>query len=175
MKRLLALALVAGALGVPGAAAAAGGGDVEVVVADAAGSVELSRTDAGLVARPLASTSRKGCRTVDVARVGRDIFGFVVYRFHQRKRWCWNFPRITWKRVTTYVSDVDPNMEYRGVVEKNGYFYRWCCGSSSSGHVSLRQAKFENCVLWFPCTRTEYPWVRIRVRADGSWSAATGL
>jgi hypothetical protein len=175
MKRLLALVLVTGALALPGAAAAGGGAETEVKVTDAAGTIQLSSSDDAVAARRVGSSSRAGCRTVDVAHVGRDIFRLVVYKFHQRKRWCWNYPRITWKRVTTYVSDVDPNMEYRGVVAANGYFYTWCCGNRRSGHVSLRQAKFENCVLWFPCTRTEYPWVRIRVRGDGSWRAATGL
>ena len=168
MKRLLVLALVVGALGAPGVAAA-DAADTEVRVVEAGGRTTTSPT------LHLVASSRDGCRTVDVARVGRDIFGFVVYRFHQRKRWCWDYPRITSKSVTTYVSDVDPNMEYRRVVEANGYFYTWCCSRANSGHVSLRQAKFENCVLWFPCTRTEYPWVRIRIRGDGSWRAATGL
>lgn len=175
MKRSLALVLLVGALCAPGAAAADDGADTEVTVTDAARTTELSQADDRLVARRLAPSSHEGCRTVDVAYVGRDIFRLVVYKFHQRKRWCWDYPRITSKRVTTYVSDVDPNMEYRGVVAAHGYFYTWCCGSGRSGHVSLRQAKFENCVLWFPCTRTEYPWVRIRVRGDGSWRAATGL
>lgn len=148
-ERLLALVLVAGALGVPSSAAAGDGADTEVIVVDAAGTLQLSKKDA-LVGRRLAPNTRKGCRTVDVAHVGRDIFRLVVYKFHQRKRWCWEYPRITSKRVTTYVSHVDPNMEYRGLVAANGYFYTWCCGRSRSGHVSLRQAKFENCVLWFP-------------------------
>ena len=173
MKCLLALVLVVGALAAPGVAAA-DASDTEVRVSDAGGRTTVFRTN-DPAARSRATSSSEGCRTVDVAHVGRDIFGFVVYRFHQRKRWCWDYPRITSKSVTTYVSDVDPNMEYRGVVEANGYFYTWCCSDAYSGHVSLRQAKFENCVLWFPCTRTEYPWVRIRVRGDGSWAAATGL
>ena len=159
MKRVFLLVAVATALACPAIAQA--DADVEVTVA--------SDADEAV------ATSAEGCRTVDIARVGHDIFGFVVYKFHQRKRWCWDYPRITWKSVSAYVSDVDPNMEYRGVVSASGYFYTWCCSNDESGHVSFRQAKFENCILWFPCTRTEYPWVRIRVRADGSWAYATGL
>ena len=120
-------------------------------------------------------SSASGCRTVDLAHVGRDIFGFVVYKFHQVKNWCWSYPRITSKSVSTYVSDVDPNMEYRGIVGSAGYFYRWCCGNDYSGHYSFRQGKFENCVLWFPCTRTEYPWVKIWARGDGSFGWDHGL
>ena len=177
MKHLLTV-LVAGTLaGGTLAAPIADAGTAasrKVTVADANGAPAITRAD-DRVRRGEASRSAQGCRTVDVARVGRDIFGFVVYRFHQRKRWCWDYPRITGKWISSYVSDVDPNMEYRGVVAAGGYFYEWCCSRPRSGHVSLRQARFENCVLWFPCTRTEYPWVKIRVRGDGSWVAATGL
>src|ERR687895_613495 len=98
MKRCLALAVSAGALVLPSASWAEGGGSGQV-------SVRAARV----------ATSAAGCRTVDVARVGRDIFGFVVYKFHQVKRWCWRYPRITSVSVSTYVSDVDPNMEYRGI------------------------------------------------------------
>lgn len=141
MRRLLLLALLAGALAVPGEA----------------------------------SASASGCRTVDIARTGKDIFGFVVYRFHQVKSWCWSYPRITSKSIYTYVSDVDPNMDYAGIVAAQGNYFTWCCGNASSGHYSLRQGKFKNCILWFPCSRTEYPWVRIWAHGDGSYRWATGL
>jgi hypothetical protein len=160
VRRVIAIALLAGALILPsGAWAAEDVGALEEVAVE-------STADA---------TSSRGCRTVDVARVGRDIFGFVVYKFHQVKRWCWESPRITWRQVYTYVSDVDPNMKYRGIVSSVGYFYRWCCSSSSSGHYSRRQGRFDNCVWWLPCTRTEYPWVKIYAHADGSYWRSTGL
>src|SRR5919108_4035984 len=156
MRRVFALALVVGALVLPAQAEAAG-------------------TDADLSEGTVATATVQGCRTVDVARVGRDIFGFVVYKFHQVKRWCWDYPRITSVSVHTYVSDVDPNMDYDGIVASTSYFYTWCCGRSTSGHYSMRQGKFKNCILWFPCTRVEYPWVRIWARANGSYSWATGI
>jgi hypothetical protein len=156
MRRFVTLALLTGALVLPGPARAADPG-VEV---------RVSGSKAGALA---------GCRRVDVAKTGRDIFGFVVYRFHQVKRWCWVYPRITHRYVSTYVSDVDPNMEYGGLVGVNGYFYRWCCGSASSGHYSYRQGRFDNCILWFPCSRREYPWVKIWAHGNGSYSYATGL
>jgi hypothetical protein len=156
MRRFVVLALVGAALLVPGQARAADA-DVEVRV----------EGDSSALA--------SGCRTVDVARVGRDIFGFVVYRFHQVKRWCWNSPRITYRYVSTYVSDVDPNMDYKGVVASTGNYYTWCCGTTRSGHVSHRQGRFDNCILWFPCTRREYPWVRIWAHGNGSYSYSTGI
>jgi hypothetical protein len=156
MRRVVGLALVAGALALPAQAPAA----------------EAS-VEAGESAIAVASAS--GCRTVDIARVGRDIFGFVVYKFHQVKRWCWDYPRITSVGVHTYVSDVDPNMDYDGIVASTSYFYTWCCARRTSGHYSMRQGKFKNCILWFPCTRVEYPWVKIWARGNGSYSWATGI
>jgi hypothetical protein len=161
--RTFALALLVGALAAP---APAGATPQPVPPRLAARYVEVS-------AHPLEPASA-GCRRVDVARVGRSLLGFVVYKFHQVKRWCWDFPRITYKRVYAYVSDVDPYMHYAGVVSRVGYFYRWCCSTAYSGHYSLRVAKFQNCVPWIGCIRTEYPWVKIWVRAGGSYAYATG-
>jgi hypothetical protein len=159
MKRGIALALLVGVLVAPSARAADTAKDVEIAV---------TREDS--------ATAVSGCKTVHVARTGWDIFHLdVVYKFHHRKSWCWRYPRITWKAVSVYVTNVDPNMEYRGVVSAGSNFYRWCCSKASSGHYSMRQGKFENCILWFPCTRTEYPWVKIWVRANGTWKAETGL
>lgn len=121
-----------------------------------------------------AEASVSGCRTVDVARVGRTLLGFVAYKFHQVKRWCWRYPRITYKHAYTYVSDVNSTMNYRGVVAATGWYYRWCCGASRSGHFSLRQAKFENCLPRLGCWHVEYPWVRIWVHANGTYTARTG-
>lgn len=131
---------------------------------------------AGVLVFPAqADASLSGCRTVDVARVGRSPLGFVVYKFHHVKRWCWRYPRITYKSAYTYVSDVDAHtMRYGGLVAATGYYYWWCCGSPSSGHFSFRQGRFSNCFWKFGCWRVDHPWVRIWVHADGTYSARTG-
>jgi hypothetical protein len=123
-----------------------------------------------------ADASLSGCRTVDVARVGRSPLGFVVYKFHLVKRWCWRYPRITYTNAYTYVSDVDAyTMRYGGLVAATGSYYRWCCGTSRSGHFSFRQARFSNCLWKLSCWRVDYPWVRIWVHANGTYSARTGV
>ena len=156
MRRLIGLALVAGALVLPSQATAAGDPAIEIHAEGAA------------------AQSAAGCRSVDVARIGRSALGFVVYKFHQVKRWCWSYPRVTSVRTSTYVSNVDPNWDYRGVIASRGFFYRWCCGDGRSGHYTFRQGRFDNCIPWIGCIRREYPWVKIWVRANGTWSYDTG-
>jgi hypothetical protein len=124
MRSIIGLALVAGALVLPSQAMAAGDSAIEVH------------------AEGTAAQSAAGCRTVDVARIGRSALGFVVYKFHQVKRWCWSYPRVTSVRTSTYVSNVDPNWDYRGVIASRGFFYRWCCGDGRSGHYTFRQGRF---------------------------------
>ena len=115
------------------------------------------------------------CRTVSVARVHRTFLGFVAFEFWQRKRWCWRYPRILSREVSTYVTDVDPNFQYKGVVASWGHWYVWCCGNAYSGQASFRQARFTNCVLKFGCVGEYFPWVRINSRADGSFTYSTGM
>ena len=164
MRRVFALALVAGALFAP----------AEARAAESAQTTAAGLGAAQVTSSSLAGTSAAGCRTVDVARIGRSLLGFVVYKFHQVKRWCWDFPRITWKSVWTYVSDVDPNMDYKGVVSAYGYYYTWCCSNGYSGHSSRRVGKFVNCIPYLGCLGTYYPWVRIRAHGDGTYTYTTG-
>jgi hypothetical protein len=123
-----------------------------------------------------AEASLSGCRTIDVARVGRSPLGFVVYKFHHVKRWCWKYPRVTYVRSYTYVSDLDAyTMRYGGVIAATGFSYTWCCRSPTSGHFSLRQGKFSNCLWRLGCWRVDHPWVRIWAHGDGTYTARTGV
>jgi len=114
------------------------------------------------------------CRTVSVARVHRTFLGYVAFKFWQRKRWCWRYPRILSREVSTFITDVDANYQYKGVVASWGNWYIWCCGNAYSGHSSFRQARFTNCVLKIGCVGEYYPWVRINSRANGSFAYSTG-
>jgi hypothetical protein len=157
MRRIIGLALVSGALVLPSQATAAGENTIEVST------------------QGTAAQASAGCRSVDVARIGRSALGFVVYKFHQVKRWCWSYPRVTSVKTSTYVSNVDPNWDYKGVIASSGSFFRWCCGDARSGHRTFRQGRFDNCIPWIGCIRREYPWVRIWVRGNGTYSYDTGL
>lgn len=115
-----------------------------------------------------------GCAGVDVARIGRSgIVRAVVYKWHQVKGWCWAGGRVTNVDVSTYISHVDPNWRFRGELGGSGGFYPWS-GAGGSGHWSLRQGAFENCILKYGCIGSEYPWVKVWVHADGTYAYDTG-
>ena len=116
------------------------------------------------------------CRTLHVAKVMRDSLmpWHVVLKFWMKKRWCWRNLRVFKVSVGTYVTDVDPNFQYEGVVSSWDDWYAWCCGRADSGHVSHRTGRFDNCILRIGCLGSKYPWVRIRARGDGSYTWRTG-
>jgi hypothetical protein len=124
--------------------------------------------------RSMRSLQGSGCKQVSIARVGRSFFGAVIYKYWQDKYFCWNYPKVTTTTVGVHVTNVDPFWFYRGTIQSSGWYYLWCCGNSSSGHYSIRQGKFENCVPNVGCPGKEYPWVKIWAHADGSYSYETG-
>jgi hypothetical protein len=114
------------------------------------------------------------CRTARVARYQRSLLGFILFRYWHWKRWCWRSPHILSVTSGTYLTNVDANILYRGEVARADSWYVWCCGTSTSGHASRRQAHLENCVFRFGCLRSYYPWVKINAHADGSYTWRTG-
>lgn len=141
---------------------------------EAAAAPAAASMKAATPTRGLARLAGSGCRGVDAARVGRSLFGFVTYKFWQHKDWCWTYPRVTGANSYYWLSDVDPNWIFRGLIASWGDFYNWCCGVWNSGHVSFRQGQFENCIFHYGCLRTEYPWVKIFGHSDGGFSYDTG-
>jgi hypothetical protein len=117
-----------------------------------------------------------GCKDIDAWRYSTSfLFGTTVYRFHQTVHFCWNTAsKLTAVTTGTYVSNVDPNWTYRGLTASNGYFFTWCCGNTHSGHFGLRQGHFDNCVLKYGCIGSEYPWVKIWIHGNGTWTYTTG-
>jgi hypothetical protein len=115
------------------------------------------------------------CRRVDVARVHRTLVGAVAFKFWHWKRWCYRYPRILSVSTGTYITNVDPNFQYKGLTSAWDQYYVWCCRRGDSGHVSFRQGRFDNCIFRIGCIGTYYPWVRIRAHADGTYSWNTGL
>jgi len=177
-----------------------GGGSATATLTDRAGSpigptvsepqAEFAPTQSDLAAAPVTDDSAvipvrtakrtvmaaAGCRDIDAWRYSTSfLFGTLVYKFHQTVHFCWNSAnKLTVVNTGTYVSNVDPNWTYRGLTASDGYFFEWCCGAAQSGHYGLREGHFDNCVPKYGCVGSEYPWVKIWVQGDGSWSYDTG-
>ena len=117
-----------------------------------------------------------GCSDIDAWRYSTSfLFGTLIYKFHETVHYCWNTAnKLTVVNTGTHISNVDPNWIYRGLTASDGYFFTWCCGQAQSGHYGLRQGHFDNCVLKYGCIGSEYPWVKIWIHGDGSWSYSTG-
>jgi hypothetical protein len=97
---------------------------------------------------------------------------FVVYRYHVKRLWCWNYGhRVTSASTKTpWFTDVDRN--FRIVSESlspHGWFYLWCCGDGRSGHYAWRQGQIENCILKYGCIGTWYPTIEIFLHGNGTW------
>ena len=106
------------------------------------------------------------CRSVNIARTHYTTLGFVAYKFHQTKYWCYNGSTVSNVNVNVYLSNVDPNYYYRGIVSQ------WDVPRSGS-HDSMRQGQFDNCILQYGCIGTSYPAVQIVANANGSYGYST--
>lgn len=148
-----------------------GGGGTPVITSD---DVRVARVASARDAEACPPALAYSCRTVRVARYERSLLGFILFRYWHWKRWCWRFPRILSVTSGTYLTDVDPNIQYRGEVSRADSWYHWCCGSGTSGHASRRQAHLENCIFRWGCLGSYYPWVKINAHADGSYTRRTG-
>lgn len=119
------------------------------------------------------SLQGSGCKTVNVYRYGSSfLFGTKLWEYHQEKYFCWSYPRVTSVQTQAYPCCTDPTWKFMGTTGSKGWFFTWS-GSSSGGHYSFRQGRFDQVVLGTTVTSV-YPWTKIWAYGDGSWSYATG-
>ncbi len=129
---------------------------------------------AGDTPEPLATiASASGCSTVDAWKNMYTALGFLAYRWHQTKYRCWSAGAITAVTIGHYISDSDGLNFYRGLLSSDKWYYSWN-GNSKGGHYSIRQAIMENCIPILGCWVSKYPWVKIWVTANGSYTYAVG-
>jgi hypothetical protein len=117
------------------------------------------------------SPSYSGCAWIHAWLTERDILGFVVYKYHVRRNWCWNYGHreTSVSTQTPWFTDLDPNFIIIDVsVSPHGWFYTWCCGDGRSGHYAFRQGEIQNCILKYGCIGTWYPTVEIFVHGNGT-------
>jgi hypothetical protein len=121
-------------------------------------------------ARTLAETglSAAACKRVWAARVYRNVFGVVLWKYYQQQAFCYNGARITslydWRRWPVVNS---PGWDFRGHIgrARTGGAGTWHYGTWTQGHFAF-------CTAW--CAAHLYPWVDIDVYGNGGWSHRTG-
>ncbi len=114
-------------------------------------------------------TWSSGCMTDNVAKTQYTLLGFVAYKFWQSKQWCWNGTKVYNVNVSTFLSNVDPNFYYRGIVAQ---WDRWA-SDKKSWSDTMRQGQFDNCVAKYGCIGTTYPKVQMLNYKDGKYSYTT--
>ena len=120
----------------------------------------------------------RGCRREWAQRTSRTLLGFVFYRFRVNKAFCWNGQRVSDVREWVEFLDAASTAYYRGIKARASHYYCvancWSTYLRRWGHYTFRQGQVDNCILRYGCIRTEYPWVKIWARPDGTWSWDTG-
>lgn len=157
MKSFVLGALLCGVLVLP-VEAFAGGSD--------ASTRGYFTVEAGAGRVQIANLSR--CKRVWAARVYRNIFGTVLWRYVQQQAFCYDGRRITslydWRRW--------PEIYAYGWRFK-GHIARFVSGRAGTWHYGTwTQGKFALCAAW--CVREKLPWVDLDVYGNGGWSYKTG-
>lgn len=139
-------------------------GDGDTTTGDKA--LASSDADSTLAARSSNCTAASAvARWVDVWYTKKSLLGFTLYRYHQKVGYCTNRGIVTkWRYRYDYVTDADSVIYVREqlVNQKNG------AGTSSAW--SHMQRHIEYCVVKYGCYANTYPWSKITVRGDGSYS-----
>lgn len=118
------------------------------------------------------TSTSSGCLKVTVHNVVHTLLGFVAYKFHTWTDWCWSrgSRTITWQTNDWYLSDVDSQEYWRGIVQTDRHYYSWVSGYGTSGFYHYRMGQFDNCVLKYGCIGTTYPANTLRSHSDGTWT-----
>ncbi len=115
------------------------------------------------------------CRSAKVAYVKKTLLGSLAFKWWMKRSWCWRpSRRLVSVGTSTYVTDMNGFNDYHGVIESWSNWFTWCCSEPRSGHTAFRQAKFSNCIVKYGCLSTTYPWIRMSVRGDGTYTYSIG-
>lgn len=111
------------------------------------------------------------CRTKTKSRAFRTWYGYTVWRYKQRVRWCFNGTRITSMERTRYPEvgcclwqfngHVASNCRYETCFEKVGHF----------SETVTTVGSFKYC--GFPCVYELNPGIDFTAYANGNWSSRT--
>ena len=101
------------------------------------------------------------------------LFGTTIYRFHALEHWCWGGGAIYEERHGWSYDGSSTSCLEHGVPAER-WFYTYWAGIGTSGHYLEERAHVTNCVFHVGDWKEFYPDVKIWIRADGSYTAATG-
>lgn len=111
------------------------------------------------------SIAASGCKTADYWVRARTLLGNTAYVFHQVLQACYNGTRVTSiGQRYAYLSDVDANFYYRGLIVNSK------SALPTSSLSSTMQGKVENCIAKYGCIGVTYPYVQIRISGGGAVS-----
>jgi hypothetical protein len=117
--------------------------------------------------------SPSGCDTQIVTKTARSVlFRSVLFRFHLRVYWCWDYPRITQLGVSCYATDVDTVTIIASECTNSGNYYTWR-RHPRGGRYELAQATFANCVFIYGCWRRDLNSLEIWINGNGAWTKRT--
>jgi hypothetical protein len=123
------------------------------------------------------TSSASGCIKVTVNNVAKTVLGFTAYIFHTWTDWCWTRSTQVVYNVTHgwYISDVDPEEYWKGIVNSEFLFYDYSTndGHPKSAYKNYMQGQFDNCILKYGCVGTTYPTNTLRSYYNGTWAWST--
>jgi hypothetical protein len=121
-----------------------------------------------LAARPyLAEDAILGtCRTVWAGRRKKSLAGAVVWRYRQTIYWCWKSNKITYLSRTRWGKTYYFCWDFKGHIgNASSWNARWSYRAFTQGKFKWECAPFDVSV---------YPWVKMTVYGNGTWTYATG-
>ena len=109
------------------------------------------------------------CKRVQAARIHTNGAWNDLWKYWQQQGFCHNGSRVTslydWRR---WPCCVDPGWAFEGHIgrSRSGGAGKWSYSTWTQGHFSF------GCAI--RCLSHIYPWVRLTVRGNGTWSKSTG-
>lgn len=125
------------------------------------------------------TSTASGCRKVTVHNWAGTLLGFTAYRTHTWLDWCWtrSTQTVTVNGKSWYLSDIDPQFNWKGVVSEPDWSYYYDFGPDDghprSGYFYNWMGHFESCVIKIAICQQTYPANVIRGHYDGTWSWET--
>lgn len=93
----------------------------------------------------------------------RSLLGFTMYKYYHRAYYCKTSQEITkWQVREDYWRDVTSVAYWRELVQNSK------AGIGTSTATTTRQRHIELCVVKYGCYSSLYPWVTLKIRANGN-------